>query len=72
MNILVTGANGQLGSELRKISGNYPNYRFFFTDVAELDITNPDAVHDFFAKNKIQTALNCAAYTAVDKAESDE
>jgi len=72
MNILVTGSNGQLGSELRKISGNFPDYRFFFTDVAELDVANPDAVNDFFEKNGIQTVVNCAAYTAVDKAESDE
>ena len=72
MNILVTGANGQLGSELRKNSGDYPDDRFFFTDVAELDITDQQAVNDFFAKNRIQTVLNCAAYTAVDKAESDE
>jgi dTDP-4-dehydrorhamnose reductase len=72
MNILVTGANGQLGSELHKISGNYPDYRFFFTDVAELDITNPAAVNSFFENNTIKTVINCAAYTAVDKAESDE
>jgi len=72
MNILVTGANGQLGSELRQISGNYPNFHFFFTDVDELDITSPYAIFDFFDKNEIQTVINCAAYTAVDKAESDE
>jgi len=72
MNILVTGANGQLGNELRKVSCNYPNYCFFFTDIAELDITNSDAVNDFFVKNNIQTIINCAAYTAVDKAESEE
>ena len=72
MNLLVTGANGQLGSELREISNNYPNCRFFFTDVDELDITRQDAVNDFFEKNEIQTVINCAAYTAVDKAESDE
>jgi len=72
MNILVTGANGQLGSELRKISRNFSDKRFFFTDVAELDITNPVAVNDFFEMNGIQTVINCAAYTAVDKAESDE
>jgi dTDP-4-dehydrorhamnose reductase len=72
MNILVTGSNGQLGNELRKISGNHPTYRFFFTDVAELDITNPGAVIDFFEENRIQTVINCAAYTAVDKAEGDE
>ena len=72
MNILVTGSNGQLGNELRKISGNYPDYCFFFTDVAELDVTDPVAVNDFFEKNGIQTVINCAAYTAVDKAENDE
>ena len=71
-NILVTGANGQLGIELRNISGDYPDYRFFFTDVAELDITNLGAVNTFFENNKIKTVINCAAYTAVDKAESDE
>jgi len=72
MNILVTGANGQLGNELRKLSSNFPDYRFFFTDVADLDITNADAVNVFFETNGIQTVINCAAYTAVDKAESDE
>ena len=72
MNILITGSNGQLGNELRKISGNYLNYRFFFTDVAELDIANPEAVDVFFEKNSIQTVINCAAYTAVDKAESEK
>jgi len=72
MNILVTGANGQLGSELRKISDRFHSFRFFFTDVADLDITNPEAVNDFFKKNKIQIVVNCAAYTAVDKAESEE
>jgi dTDP-4-dehydrorhamnose reductase len=72
MNILVTGSNGQLGNELRTISGNYPAFRFFFTDVAELDITRPDTVIDFFEENRIQVVINCAAYTAVDKAENDE
>ena len=72
MNILVTGSNGQLGNELRKISGDFPDYRMFFTDVEDLDITNLDAVISFVEKNNIQTIINCAAYTAVDKAESDE
>jgi len=72
MNTLITGANGQLGNELRQASGNHPDFKFFFTDVDELDITHSDAIHDFFERNEIQTVINCAAYTAVDKAESDE
>jgi len=72
MNILVTGANGQLGTELRKISAQFADYRFFFTDIDELDITNQNAVDAFFEKTGIQTVINCAAYTAVDKAETDE
>jgi len=79
MNILITGANGQLGNELRKPhpktlseGGGRNGYRFFFTDIDELDITNPDAVNAFFETNGIQTVINCAAYTAVDRAESDE
>ena len=72
MNILVTGANGQLGNELREVSGNFTGYRFFFTDLNDLDITSSHAVSDFFENNRIQTVINCAAYTAVDKAESDE
>ncbi len=69
--VLVTGANGQLGSEIRKISGLFPEMEFNFTDVAELDITNPWAVADFLTINKPQFLVNCAAYTAVDKAETD-
>ncbi len=72
MNILVTGANGQLGNEIRKISSKYTHYHFFFTDVDDLDITCPEVIDDFFDKNNIQTVINCAAYTAVDKAEEDE
>lgn len=69
-NILVTGANGQLGSELRKI-GFTALDEVFFTDVAELDITSYEAVNDFVAKNEIDTIVNCAAYTAVDRAEDE-
>jgi dTDP-4-dehydrorhamnose reductase len=70
-NILVTGSNGQVGSELRELSSNYP-YNFYFTDRASLDITNLDALNEFISSNKIDIIINPAAYTAVDKAQSDE
>ena len=71
MNILITGANGQLGNEMRIVSkGSYDSY--IFTDVDELDITNRDAVMRFMKENKIEVVVNCAAYTNVDKAEDDE
>lgn len=69
-NILVTGANGQLGSELKKI-GFSPLDEVFFTDVAELDITNKEAVECYVKRNDIDTIVNCAAYTAVDRAEEE-
>lgn len=70
MNILVTGANGQLGSELKIVSENsHDNY--IFTDVAELDITDAEAVARMVKENDIKAIVNCAAYTNVDKAESD-
>jgi len=69
--VLVTGAKGQLGSEIRKISGSFAEIEFTFTDVDELDISNPWSVADFLAINKPQFLVNCAAYTAVDKAETD-
>lgn len=72
MNILVTGANGQLGSSIRKISGNYKNNKFLFTDMPEVDITNVDLLRDLVKKNNINAIINCAAFTAVDKAESCE
>lgn len=72
MQILVTGAYGQLGSEIKLLQENYPDWEFCFTDVDSLDITNELAVHDFFSENKFDFVVNCAAYTAVDKAESDE
>ncbi len=71
-NVLITGANGQLGSELREICRNDDNFQFFFTDVDELDITNKQNIDDFLEKNKIQFVVNCAAYTQVDRAEDDE
>ena len=70
-NILVTGGNGQLGSELREIASNYPAYNFLFTDVKAFDITNHTDVKEFIEINKINVIINCAAYTAVDKAESE-
>ena len=69
--ILVTGANGQLGSEMRKLGAVSPN-EYIFTDVAELDITNKAAVMAFVKHNNIGIIVNCAAYTNVDKAEDDE
>lgn len=70
--ILVTGANGQLGSEIRKIAGQYSDLNFCFTDVAELNITNPQEVSAFLADFNPEFLINCAAYTAVDKAETDQ
>ena len=67
--ILITGANGQLGNEMRVLSEEYPEHTYFFTDVAELDICNEQAVMDFVKANGIHTIVNCAAYTAVDNAE---
>ena len=72
MNILITGCNGQLGNEIQLIEKNNPQHCFFNTDVEELDITDQLAVEQFVAKNKIDGIINCAAYTAVDKAESDK
>lgn len=68
-NILVTGANGQLGNEMRVLSNKHKDYNYFFTDVAELDICKEEAVMNFVKENGINVIVNCAAYTAVDKAE---
>ena len=70
-NILITGANGQLGNEMRVLSAEYPGYAYFFTDVAELDICDEQAVMEFVQANDIHVIVNCAAYTAVDKAEEN-
>jgi dTDP-4-dehydrorhamnose reductase len=72
-NILVTGAKGQVGSELQRLSNaNYLiGFNFIFSDTEELDICDSSKVLDFFKHNKIAYCINCAAYTAVDKAESD-
>jgi dTDP-4-dehydrorhamnose reductase len=70
--LLVTGANGQLGSEIKNISTKYPGYNFLFTTRAELPIEDAKAVKNFFEKQQIDYCINCAAYTAVDKAETEK
>lgn len=71
MNILVTGANGQLGNEMRALSAENPQHTYFFTDVQELDICNEEAVQAYVSNNEIDIIVNCAAYTAVDNAEDN-
>ena len=72
-NVLVTGANGQLGKSLQDLAPQYSeDFRFIFTDVAELDITQPDAIREMVQHERVDFIINAAAYTAVDKAESDE
>ena len=68
--ILVTGANGQVGSELQHLASAFSDFSFIFTDVAELDITDESKVLRFAKANPFDYCINCAAYTAVDKAES--
>lgn len=68
--ILVTGSNGQLGSELRILSEKY-SFAFTFTDVDELDLLDEAQIKNFFSKNSFDYIINCAAYTAVDKAEEE-
>ena len=68
-NILITGANGQLGSELQVLAENYPDWSFHFTDRNELDITRKEEIEVFFKETPLDFCINCAAYTAVDKAE---
>jgi len=70
--ILVTGSKGQLGNEIHVLAEDYPDFDFIYTDVDELDITDQLKVEAFFVANKPQVIINCAAYTAVDKAETDE
>jgi len=72
MKILITGSNGQLGSEIRELASAYTLYEFLYTDVAELDITDEEEVNYFFELHSPDVVINCAAYTAVDKAETDE
>lgn len=70
--ILVTGGNGQLGSELKELANNYPHFTFTFIDVADLDLTDEIALKKYFAENKFGYIVNCAAYTAVDAAEENK
>ena len=70
-NLLVTGANGQLGSEIRSIAQNYPDYNFYFTDAKDLNITKHELVKNYIEYNNINIIINCAAYTAVDNAENE-
>lgn len=68
-NILITGCYGQLGSELKELSDDHKNFHYFFTDKDELDITNREEVRSYIDQNRIDIVVNCAAFTAVDKAE---
>lgn len=71
INILVTGSNGQLGNELKSLAGEFADFQFAFTDIADLDLTNEEKVKAWFDVNRPDVCLNCAAYTAVDKAEEE-
>ena len=71
MRILITGANGQLGSEIRALTSLYTNFNFFFTDSKEVNICNYELLKNYVAENSIEAIINCAAYTAVDTAEKD-
>ncbi len=71
MNILITGCNGQLGNEMQLLQAANPQHTFFNTDVNELDITDADAINRFVQEHEVDGIVNCAAFTAVDKAESN-
>ena len=71
LKILVTGSKGQVGQELQVVSKKYPAFNFTYVDVEELDITNSQAIDEFFSEKKYDYCLNCAAFTAVDKAETE-
>ncbi|MEZ4688485.1 MAG: dTDP-4-dehydrorhamnose reductase [Bacteroidia bacterium] len=70
--ILITGANGQLGNAIRLAAAQLPSFQFHYTDYQELDICSEEAIDDFFDQYPIAWCINCAAYTAVDKAESEQ
>ena len=71
MKILVTGMDGQLGSEIKLLENNYTNYKFVFVDKIKLDITNEKLLNNFFSENIFDVVVNCAAYTDVDGAEDN-
>mgnify|MGYP000126745396 CR=1 FL=1 len=71
-NILITGANNQLGNEIRELEPDFSEFILYYTDIDKLDITNLNSLNDFFNRHRIDIVINCAAYTAVDKAESDQ
>ena len=70
MKILITGADGQLGQSIRKISHDY-THEFTYTDVDELDVTNEEEIDNYLKQGQFDFLINCAAYTAVDNAEND-
>lgn len=69
--ILITGSNGQLGNEMQQAAVRFPDFNYIYTDVAELDICDKSALDAFVKANNVNVIVNCAAYTAVDKAEDD-
>jgi dTDP-4-dehydrorhamnose reductase len=71
MRVLITGSNGQLGSEVKELATNYSKLDFIFKDLPELDICGFEALQAFIIDHNINAVINCAAYTAVDKAEED-
>jgi dTDP-4-dehydrorhamnose reductase len=71
MRVLITGSNGQLGSEIRELAANYKKLDFVFKDLPDLNICNFNLLQSFIIDNNINTVINCAAYTAVDKAEEN-
>lgn len=72
MNILITGSNGQLGSEIKMIASHYSKWNFIFKDLPDVDITNIEQIEKLVVAKKINAIVNCAAYTAVDAAETNK
>ncbi len=70
--ILITGCHGQLGNEMQKAAKGFPTFRYIYTDVEELNICDKNALNNFVVLNNVNIIVNCAAYTAVDKAEDDK